>query len=167
MQDWLPNYDSAILIAEFDTVQTLAAYINELDNDDERYNHYLRHKIDGVISNKFLKNTVKSRRWNRYENMVEEFECQLCARLHEFESNSRGDVLPVDATHYSCQPPESARLPVRKGDGKSAVTDQWSVILKSARCEGRAIFELASENVPYTRQRLDQRSRQLLLDNAC
>lgn len=169
IKDWLPNYDSAILISEFNTVETLAAYIKELDGNDDRYDHYLRHKIEGIISNKFLKNVLRSRRWDGYDSLIEEFECQLCLRLHQFdeEGSETYEKFRVDETHYYCPFPTNPSLPVEKTASDESTDNSWFSILRNARCEGRAVFEFVSEGVSYSRQELDQRSHQLMQDNAC
>lgn len=165
----MPNYDSAILISEFNTAETLAAYIKELDGDDDRYDHYLRHKIEGIVSNKFLKNVLRSRRWDGYDSLIEEFECQLCVRLHQLgeEGSETYEKFRADETHYYCPFPTHQSLPVEKTTSGESTDNSWSSILRSARCEGRAAFEIVSEGVSYSRQELDERSRQLIRDNAC
>lgn len=155
-QDWLPNFDSAILIDEFREPEQLAAYIKRLDENDARYEDYLRHKLEGSISNKLLKKVLRSRQWWNLDSAIEEFECQLCLRLHRPGIKDSA----VDERHYECDVTKTAT-------GNSTSVQEWLAIFRSARCDGIILLEFVSRNETYSVEKLRRRSAQLMIDGDC
>ena len=85
-KQFMPNNHSAIFVADFDSPKELAKYLIELDNDDSKYNEYLRHHNNG-IENDWLVKTIDERKWryngpqdkvNFIHRMFAGFECDLC-----------------------------------------------------------------------------------------
>lgn len=123
----------------------------------------IAHKIVGNINNLMLKKIMKSRRWTqyqdsyKYENFVEEFECQLCSYLYDDIILSK----KTDRSHYSCS------LPYSMLTGKKNDSNHWNGILKYAKCQGKVVSEFISKNVRYTEPEVDVRINELLSKKEC
>lgn len=91
---FLPNNHSAIFVDNFTSPRDLAKFLLELDQNDSKYNEYLRHHSNG-IENDWLITTIKNRKWTYYgpsdkvnfiHRMFAGFECSLC----DFISSENG-----------------------------------------------------------------------------
>uniref|UniRef100_A0A1B6C7E5 Fucosyltransferase n=4 Tax=Clastoptera arizonana TaxID=38151 RepID=A0A1B6C7E5_9HEMI len=112
IKDWLPNNNSAILIWDFPSPKHLAEYLIQLDNDEEKYNLYLEHKLEKKleykIKNKRLISTMANRTWkiNDFgdDNYIEQFECFVCKKVHKHPDTYHF----ADIHHYNCPKPKSS-----------------------------------------------------------
>ncbi|XP_048248949.1 alpha-(1,3)-fucosyltransferase 10-like [Haliotis rufescens] len=87
IRDILPSTKSAILVEDFDTIQDLAAFIKQLDRNDEQYESYLQFKHTG-ISNPTLKSELARISPGKYAGgsfgkAALGYECFLCDKLHK------------------------------------------------------------------------------------
>lgn len=162
-QDWLPNYDSAILISDFERPQQLVEFLKNMAAKNDFYKHTVAHKIEGTINNEMLMTIFKSRRWRWYAdtdqsgNFVDEFECQLCLSLYGDKEMTR----QTDRSHYKCSYPRSMLT------GKRNLSNHWNEILRYGNCQGKAAYRFISENYNYTRAAIDSRINELLLKKEC
>lgn len=112
---FMPNDHSAIFVSEFESPKELAKYLNELDNDDSKYNEYLQHHHKG-IENDWLVKTIEDRKWrihgpsdkvNFMHRMHAGLECDLCNLIIKRRDN---DIVPSKnliglPSHMGCPEP--------------------------------------------------------------
>lgn len=134
----------------------MANYINLLIHRDDRYEQFLRHKIENKVVNPLLRKVLKSKRWYKYEELIDEFECRICTLLYEnvesFDS--------VNENHFNCESSVSLLQ-----ENKSANND-WDIILRTGRCEGKAIFDFISKNVTFSLKDVQEKVK-ILMKNDC
>lgn len=161
-QDWLPNNKSAILVRDYETPKDLVDYLNELNNDDDLYNSYLKHKITGEIDNQFLLNEIKKRNWvidkeNAEDvHFFEAFECFLCDEIdNEYGVNS-GLV-------YNCPDLIS---PLTK---QVNVTNWWNDFWREGRCQAHLLRKyIADRSIKkITQDMFEIETRRLINDGLC
>lgn len=110
VEDWLPNQNSAILVSNFSSPKELAAYILEINYDDEKYSAFLSHK-EGIITNKYFMSQLTSRTWGlpdkSHYHYIDAFECKMCLESHQ---NARGHARKKVANQeeYLCPRPKSS-----------------------------------------------------------
>ena len=127
IRDWDPSgtHPSIIVADDFDSPESLARYLIELDSNDTAYNQYLRYKETGVTNQRLL-DDYNARDWvvdgmGEGGNFIEGFECFVCDKLHERSYLHRhhhhqrdtgrdpdvGDeqLMIADSSHYDCPAP--------------------------------------------------------------
>nr|CAI5858038.1 unnamed protein product [Callosobruchus analis] len=130
IRDWLPNVRSAILLDDFENIEEVGKYINQIDNNDELYYEFLQHKTSQKYDNNFLKH------FTMVEHPITDFECYVCSTLHKKETPA-----PVKGNVYDC-PAELNR---------GGTWDQhWSI----GKCQAKALHEFLRQNIPYTAEDL-------------
>ncbi|XP_048248916.1 alpha-(1,3)-fucosyltransferase 10-like [Haliotis rufescens] len=118
IRDFLPSTKSAILVEDFDTIQDLAAFIKQLDRNDEQYESYLEFKHTG-ISNPTLKSELArispgEYAGGRFGKAASGYECFLCDKLHKaLDATKAGKPVAkaqANLNHFGCP------LPAQKFD---------------------------------------------------
>ncbi|VEN58429.1 unnamed protein product [Callosobruchus maculatus] len=143
IRDWLPNDHSAILLDDFENMEELGKYINQVDNDDELYNEFLQHKTRQKINNNFLK------QFTMVEQPIIDFECYVCSTLHK-----NAPPAPVKGNVYHC--------PAELNTGGS--WDQhWSI----GKCQAKALHEFLHQNIPYTAEAFEKKWLQFFREQDC
>lgn len=115
LQDLLPSNKSAIVVNDYDSVEDIARYINDLDSNDEEYDQYFNWKTTG-ITNDYLLQLLATRDWEidygpdvKGKDFFEGFECFVCRRVHENIRREKDgkDPLRFQAAlnHYGCPAP--------------------------------------------------------------
>ncbi|KAK3091428.1 hypothetical protein FSP39_019817 [Pinctada imbricata] len=117
IKELLPSNMSAIVVSDFNDIQSLANHIKFLNENDAEYEKYLHWKKTG-ITNPILLQILKEREWvvNDDEslfysgiNFIEGFECFVCKRVNENLRRARQQQPTLDyrasADHYGCPAP--------------------------------------------------------------
>lgn len=137
----MPNQNSAILASNFPSPKELAAYIFEVNHDDEKYSAFLSHK-NGLITNKYFISELTSRSWGLPENSqyhyIDEFECKMCLQAHlNAHGHSRKKV--ASEKEYFCPRPKSSLT--KQEDPSNLWLDLW----QHGHCEA-AVLETFIQN---------------------
>lgn len=129
VQDWMPNNNSVIVAQDFESPEDLANYIHFLNENDKKYEEFLKHKLRGGITNSFLVNHLRSREWQSHPsgspesgdvNMFLGFECYVCKQIHLI---SRDRLLnssfsrTANISHTGCQEPKKSIKSASKTKG--------------------------------------------------
>lgn len=120
VQDWMPNNNSVIVAQDFESPEDLANYIHFLNENDKKYEEFLKHKLSGGITNSFLVNHLRERKWQSHPsgspesgdvNMFLGFECYVCKQIHVI---SRDRLLnssfsrTANISHTGCPEPKKS-----------------------------------------------------------
>lgn len=139
LQQWLPNNKSAILIDDFKSPKELAEFLLNLNENDNEYNTYLRHKsFDKLpVTNQRLLNHLATRPY-RTKSLVQDFECFVC-------SNNFGKRITKG---YECD----EKLIFPQMEEKRVTELDWQSYVKQGKCEAETLEYFLSKNVPYSDQ---------------
>ncbi|XP_049826114.1 alpha-(1,3)-fucosyltransferase B isoform X2 [Aethina tumida] len=128
VEDWLPTNNSVILLNNFESIESLAAYIKQVNNNDTLYNLFLTHKLQNTVQNINLKAHLGDA--DEY-NSIADFECFICKRIHNgFNQTPKERV-------YDCLPP---RDPSWNG--------HWNV----GKCQAKALIHLIKANRKFSNE---------------
>ena len=127
VRDFMPSDKAVIVVTDFKSPKDLAEYLHELNNNDDKYNEYLKHRKDGKISNvKF--NIELKRRHNQgimnkprkgypMTELLQGYSCFVCSQLHlrnnmlrEHLNNPTHSLKPVKmgkSNHFDCPYPRT------------------------------------------------------------
>uniref|UniRef100_H2YFF0 Fucosyltransferase n=2 Tax=Ciona savignyi TaxID=51511 RepID=H2YFF0_CIOSA len=113
-RDWAPDHGSVIMADDFESPESLAEYLNYLDQNDDAYLKYLSYKNIKYIENQHLAKTLSSRKWSLdgedSDNFVGAYECYVCEEMHKMESKIKQGVKLTPRTipleHMDCPPPQ-------------------------------------------------------------
>lgn len=142
IQDWLPNPNSAILAENFSSPRELAAFILELNEDDDKYSSFLSHK-KGIVNNHFFVSEMQSRPWALPEDggyhFIDHFECQMCLRAHQ---NANGNVQGRTAheKEYFCPKPKSSVSKLEE------IVNPWLHLWEYGKCEASVLTDFIHNN---------------------
>lgn len=142
-QKWLPNNDSAILIEEFQSPKHLAEHLLILNNNDDKYNQYLAHKLNQMVSNEKLQKQLQQRGYET-NSIVEDFECYICQK-------SVGKLLNDKQTkpaYDTCT--ENLIYPRMRSKGNTR--EKWQSIFRQGKCESMLFSELVKRNQSYSQE---------------
>lgn len=118
-----------------------------LNNNDNKYNRLLEHKIHQKVTNEVLKKELERRNYET-NSIVEDFECFACQKSIETSTVSlkhrHPDICDVDLVHPKMQ------------NDFVAENNKWFNILKQGKCETKIIEELVTRNVPFTSDELQR-----------
>lgn len=145
LQDWLPNNNSAILALDFPSPKHLAGHLQDLINNQEKYDLHLQHKLQpekrNRITNQRLIETVNNRKWgidNDFEkgSFIEHFECFVCRKIHDNK-----DIFHfANEEHYKCPVPRSSLT--RQQNVSNFWLDQW----RMGKCEAKVLRHFVDVN---------------------
>ncbi|XP_049870329.1 alpha-(1,3)-fucosyltransferase 10-like [Pectinophora gossypiella] len=132
IRDWFPNNKSAILIEDFATPELLSQHLHYLLENDTAYEEYLVHKTLGVIGNQKLINEITVRPYqSKLENVVKQFECFVCERIHEKRTNPA----VVTKKHFNCPVPKSV---LTRTENRDSI---WIQFMNGARIDVDRLYE--------------------------
>lgn len=133
----MPNDKSAILIDDFKSPKELAEFLLNLNENDNEYSTYLRHKSSDKfpVTNELLLNDLSTRRY-RTESLIPDFECFVC-------SNSFPKKI---AKGYEC----GEELIFPQMEEKLVTGLDWQASVKQGKCEAETLEYFLSKNVPYS-----------------
>lgn len=161
-QNWLPNNDSAILIENYQSPKHLADHILLLNNNDAKYNRYLKHKIVGNFTNQMLQDKLKQRGYET-NSLVEDFECFVCQKsVGETTNLSRSPDEP-SVSEDMC----TENLIYPKMQAKSDKRKIWQNIFRQGKCEANLFNELVTQNQKYSKQRFQNEILRRFNDHIC
>lgn len=186
IRDWDPSdgHPSIIVADDFDSPQTLAKFLLELDKNDAEYNRYLDFKRTGV-TNKRLLDHFHRREWvvdgkGEGGNFIDGFECFVCDTLHKRKKQGllhtnavtgRGQELRMvaNSSHYRCLAP----TPSIRREGQSA-RERLNEMVSDSRGElehwmWHAQCSIAKGEAAWTAigRRWDQQGLDTILATAC
>lgn len=138
-QKYLPNNNSIIDVNLFDSPRELADHIKMLNNNDEKYNRFLDHKIHKKVSNALLAEQLSQRTYDT-NSIVEDFECFVCQQSVENsegrpENKKHEDICGTDLVY----PKMSAR----------PENISTSNILAQGKCEANLLQDKVLDNAPF------------------
>ncbi|XP_034238974.1 alpha-(1,3)-fucosyltransferase 10 isoform X2 [Thrips palmi] len=135
IEDWLPNQKSAVLASNFSSPKELAAYLLEINSDDEKYTAFLSHK-GGLITNKYFVSELTSRSWglpdNSHYHYIDEFECKMCLQAH-LNANGHARKKVASQEEYFCPRPKSS---ITKQEDPSNL---WLDLWEHGKCEATVL----------------------------
>lgn len=138
----------------FKSIEQLAKYIHELNENDGLYETYLRHKLNSKdFVNANLSDVFASGYYgikNNNEHPISAFQCFVCNAVHE----QRVFIRSADKLVYDCSKPQSPF-----GDD-----DSWDTFWRYGKCELKA-FRYFSNGT--TEDIFMEKSRDLLRRNDC
>ncbi|KAL8573579.1 hypothetical protein ACOMHN_047849 [Nucella lapillus] len=154
IKEFLPSKTSALVVDDFETAGKLAQEIAYYDSHDAEYIK-LRDFKDTGITNPALLAHLKNR-WtssNYRVQMVEDYHCMLCQKLHEaISSRESGRPIPpsvASTDHYGCPKPGKFN---EKGQYTAKPNMHWSQPLAHSRavaCLMRKIIDTATRIFSY------------------
>lgn len=125
IRDFMPTEKAVIVATDFASPKELAEYIMELNRDDNKYNEYLKHRIERKFSNKEFEKSLLRQPWglpsrhhkpNFGSYMFSGFSCYVCDRLLERNNRLREHLkdptvppLPIkfaNSSHMGCPSPK-------------------------------------------------------------
>lgn len=133
----MPNDKSAVLIDDFKSPRELAEFLLNLNENDNEYDAYLRHKshIELPVTNHKLLNDLATRPY-RTKTLIQDFECFVCAN-HFGQKSTRG---------FEC----GEKLIYPQMEEKRVTELDWQSMVKQGKCEAETLEYFLSKNVPYT-----------------
>ncbi|CAD7086239.1 unnamed protein product [Hermetia illucens] len=156
IEDWLPNDKSAILVKDFSSPKEVANLIKYLDNNDNEYNSYLRHKLMGRkgITNQYLIQKIDEWTERSEEGLFNDFECFVCEEIHKDRPEAG---VCADGSHYDCG--EEFVLPKMNARLENFY---WRNIMESEKNVAKALNQLLITNQPFTKHDFDKTFNQIL-----
>ena len=169
VKDWLPNDQSAILVEDFRSPKELAAFLNDLDQNDAAYEKYLDLKIGSRrVANSRLLKTMASRTWSPdkpYMNtFVDALECGVCDKMYEsLLKKARNEqvasrIAPLE--HYGCPEPNMFKNIKHEHKLLEYFVAQWGDEWRSARAEARAFKALVESGTSDSKLYFDFLSKE-------
>ncbi|XP_060530322.1 alpha-(1,3)-fucosyltransferase 10 [Cylas formicarius] len=142
VEDWLPNNSSTILVKDFPNISSLANFIAKVNDNNTLYNALLEHKINGKITNNFLKNNIILDSSNSHHSITN-FECFICKTIHEMirETNKN--------------PQKQRKQNIYKCDRPSGKMNTWDQHWDIGKCQAKALKFFLDKNVPYSSDEFD------------
>ncbi|KAJ6644655.1 Alpha-(1,3)-fucosyltransferase 10 [Pseudolycoriella hygida] len=137
IKQWLPNNKTAILIDDFKSPKELAEFLLDLNEDENEYNTYLRHKNvdEDPVTNKMLLNALATRGY-RTESLLQDFECFVCA--HSLRKTLRKG--------YECE----EKLVFPPTEDKRITEMGWQLYVQQGKCEAETLAFFLNENRPFS-----------------
>lgn len=137
----------------------MADHILLLNNNDVKYNRYLKHKIVGNFTNQMLLDKLKQRGYDT-NSLVEDFECFVCQKsVAEITSSPAEPSVSADmCTETLIYPKMQA-----KGDKRTI----WQNIFRQGKCEANLFNELVTQNQKYSKQRFQNEILRRFNDHIC
>jgi alpha-1,3-fucosyltransferase 10 len=168
IKDLYPDEKSAIDVRDFENAEELAKFLQELNDNDEEYESYLKYKTDGV-KNKHLIELMENRKWGINNdrvrgNFIERFECVVCERLHENIEKEKANepVISHIATkeHYGCPVPKTFNQygKIVDDDPDDTYNNHWKFSFEFAYCTKQVFFNkfLAKSIFNFTSKELEK-----------
>ncbi|KAH8418848.1 hypothetical protein KR222_004575 [Zaprionus bogoriensis] len=167
IRDWQPNNKSVIYVNDFPTAGALAAFLQQLSDNDTEYMSYLDHKVYRRVGNqKLLKHLISRIFSNRGDEPSEEhslfrkFECFVCRKMHLIRKLARPTKRP-----YDCPvPPVFAPLQHRK---EPEYASDWRSMMNLGRCQAKILDEFFRANRAYTKEEFEARLSEMSAKNLC
>ncbi|CAH1159349.1 unnamed protein product, partial [Phaedon cochleariae] len=132
IEDWLPNKNSAILAKNFEDMQSLAKFIEVINQNNTLYNSFLEHKLHSRISNDFIRDNILD------QHPVSEFECFVCKKIHQKDYSFGGKKKNV----YDCLKPTA-----RKNEENT-----WDQHWEIGKCQSKALQILRNQGKSYSQK---------------
>ncbi|XP_034474398.1 alpha-(1,3)-fucosyltransferase B [Drosophila innubila] len=169
IRDWQPKNKSAIYIDDFPNAGALAAFLNQLADNDTEYMSYLAHKVkrrQGIDNQKLLNHlitrtySIKSDQQSDEHSLFHRFECFMCRQIH-LTSPPRH----ADKRHYNCPlPPIHVPLEHQK---EPKYGEDWRSMMNMGRCQAQLLNEFWRANQPYTEKQFTERLSKMVKNNKC
>lgn len=140
----MPNNDSIIRIAGYDSPKQLADQLRLINNNDKMYNKFLEHKIDQKIQNEELLKQLKQRKYDT-NSIVEDFECLVCQR--SVDGVSTGDSETQKPEDMCSDEPIYPKVQTKLVNPKAN-------LIKQGKCEASLLREMILSNQPFTQKQL-------------
>uniref|UniRef100_A0A0A9WE55 Fucosyltransferase n=1 Tax=Lygus hesperus TaxID=30085 RepID=A0A0A9WE55_LYGHE len=139
VKDWLPNSGAVILPVDFKSPEELSKHLLYLDSNEDAYNNYLTHKLEGTVTNLLLKESFIPLWPDDSLGVIDDFECLMCQKIHS--SNSEQSI--VSTAHYDCPQPTSIL------SGKHNASNWWHSDYTRSACEATAFrdFIISKNNI--------------------
>lgn len=161
-QAWLPNKDSAILIDRFDSPKHLAEHLLFLNNNDDKYNLLLSHKIHQNVTNEKLRKGLEHRGYET-ESIVEDFECFVCQESVGKSAKTAEELKIAEPPKDMCT--ENLIYPKMQAKGKTRNT--WQSIFRQGKCESMLFSELIQQNKTFTKEQFQKELLRRFNDHSC
>lgn len=150
------------MIENYQSPKHLADHILLLNNNDEKYNRYLKHKIDGNFTNQMLQDKLKQRGYET-NSLVEDFECFVCQKSVEESTNLPNSPDQPGISEDMC----TENLIYPKMRTKSAKRKIWQNIFRQGKCEANLFNELVTQNQKTTKESFQNEILRRFNDNIC
>lgn len=149
VRDWMPNNNSVIVAQDFESPEDLANYIHFLNENDKKYEGFLKHKSPGGVTNSFLSKHLRERDWHTHPsgssesgdvNMFLGFECYVCKQI---QRTSRDRLLNKSFSHTSnishigC--PEPKKSIISETDTKESSDFYWTRVYRQQGDKAMAV----------------------------
>ena len=140
VRDWLPHEKAAILVSDFPSLDSLAAHLKKLDQDDAAYR---KHLLSGAsISNKNLEKQISARNYGQLTNSLQTvgdgFECHVCDKVYErLLAKAEGKPLPhtsATAEQFGCADMHAS--------GNTVLEGKWRGRASSAKRHAEALVAM-------------------------
>lgn len=147
------------MIENYESPKHLADHILLLNNNDEKYNRYLKHKIDGNFTNQMLQNRLKQRGYET-NSLVEDFECFVCQKsVANLPNSPDGSRVSEDMC--------TENLIYPKMRTKSEKRKIWQNIFRQGKCEANLFNELVTQNQKTTKESFQKEILRRFNDHIC
>lgn len=126
----------------------LAKHIMLLNNNDNKYNRLLDHKINQNVSNEHLRKEIRQRNYET-NSIIEDFECFVCQRTiellnHTHNANDNSKNVKNTCTDDLLYPK------MRSHDSKNRKA--WQNIFLQGKCEANLLNEFVLRNRKFSKE---------------
>ncbi|TRY62044.1 hypothetical protein TCAL_04213 [Tigriopus californicus] len=164
VHEFLPTHKSAILIQDFRSMSDLVDYIRTISTHKQLYYSHLAHKTKSVTNGKLVHALQKP-----VGNLVEEFECLVCRRVHQRMSIAnmgfKPEIFKANANHYGCLYPKTALEILNHETNDGSRRSFWQDKYFQSEIEARVLAQYMDRNSNFSLSEYQEVVLRLLKDD--